>query len=129
MQSIIRIDAVRFNKKTKRETREIRYYISSLEADKPEKLIGYIRNHWSIENTLHWSLDMTFRDDASRVRKDHGPLNLLTIRKMAFNIMKMDQSNMSIKKKRIKAALDHNYRLSLISKSFVSNLTPTVYKK
>ena len=49
-----------------------RYYISSLDVS-AERLLDAIRAHWSIENSLHWSLDVTFREDQSRVRKDHSP--------------------------------------------------------
>ena len=59
-------------------TVQSRYYISSL-AGSAEQLLGAARTHWSIENSLHWSLDVTFREDQSRVRRDHGAQNMATL--------------------------------------------------
>lgn len=59
-----------------------RYYISSLDVS-AERLLEAVRAHWSIENSLHWSLDVTFREDQSRVRKDHSPQNMATLRQIS----------------------------------------------
>jgi len=64
-----------------------RYYISSL-AGPAKTLLEATRRHWGIENSLHWSLDVTFREDDSRVRKDHGPQNLAVRRQIALNLLK-----------------------------------------
>ena len=61
---------------------QARYYISSLEAS-AERQLAAARWHWSIENSLHWSLDVTFREDRSRVRKDHGPQDMATLRQIS----------------------------------------------
>ena len=70
--------------KTERETR---FYISSLAAD-AERQGEAIRGHWGIENGLHWVMDMVFRDDECRIRKDNAPANFATIKHMASNLMR-----------------------------------------
>ena len=67
-----------------------RYYISSL-AGSAEQLLAAVRSHWSIENSLHWTLDVTFREDQCRVRKDHGPQNLNVLRQIGHNLLKMSE--------------------------------------
>jgi predicted transposase YbfD/YdcC len=116
LRSIVQVESTRFDKKYKTQTRETRCYISSLPAN-AESLLACTRAHWSIENTLHWSLDVTFRDDANRTRKDHATLNLATIRHAAFNLLKHNKSKLSIKKKQLKAALNNNYRTELMNDS------------
>jgi len=51
------------------------------------QLAGIVRNHWAVENSLHWVMDMVFRDDECRVRTDHAPANFTTIKHMALNIV------------------------------------------
>ena len=68
-----------------------RYYISSLVAP-AEQLLAAVRSHWSIENSLHWTLDVTFREDQCRVRKDHGPQNLATLRQISHNLLKNENT-------------------------------------
>jgi predicted transposase YbfD/YdcC len=82
------------------------YYISSLEAD-AQKLGAAIRGHWSIENNLHWVLDVSFREDESRVRKDHAPANLGLLRRIALALLKRcDKIKGGIQTKRLQAAWD-----------------------
>ena len=69
---------------TTETTIHTRYYISSL-AGSAKTLLQATRSHWGIENSLHWSLDVTFHEDHSRVRKDHGPRNLAVLRQIALN--------------------------------------------
>ena len=66
---------------------ESRYLISSLPGDAKE-LLRAVREHWGIENSLHWVLDIAFREDECRVRKGHGPENLATMRHMALNLIR-----------------------------------------
>ncbi len=103
LKSIVMIDSVReFKDKVEREQR---FYISSLRAD--AKLLSQsIRAHWGVENKLHWVLDVTFREDDSRVRKDHAPENMSLIRRWTLNMLKTAQKKMkdiSIKGLRKKA--------------------------
>ena len=113
LKSIIQIESERTFKKTRIVEQEKRYYISSLNTD-PQMILKAIRDHWSIENTLHWSLDVTFKEDDSRVRKDHGPENLSIIRKTCFNLLKLDNTKLSLKKKMTKALINHQYRETLL---------------
>jgi len=113
LRSIIKIESTRFDKKYKTSSTEIRHYISSLPADANNLLIS-VRAHWSIENTLHWALDVTMKDDQNRTRKDNADANLAIIRHAAFNIIKREPSKLSLAKKQLKAALDNDYREILI---------------
>jgi predicted transposase YbfD/YdcC len=116
LQSIAQITAQRTDKKSGKTTSETRLFISSLPAD-ATRLLAVTRAHWSIENTLHWSLDVTFRDDACRTRKDHAAANLATLRHAAFNLLKRCRSKGALKTKRLKAALNPSYRTQLINPS------------
>lgn len=88
---------------------ERRYYISSLEKNS-EKFLHAIRSHWGIENSLHWVLDVSFKEDNSRVRKEHGAHNLTILRHIALNMLKKESSKkISINCKRLKAGWDKNY--------------------
>lgn len=95
-------------------SRERRYYISSMEGEAKE--IGKaIRGHWAIENSLHWVLDVGFREDASRIRKDPGPENMATMRHIALNLLKQERSlKVGIKSKRLKAGWDESYLLKVL---------------
>lgn len=66
---------------------DTRYFLSSLPCD-PEMIAGAIREHWRIENTLHWSLDVVFKEDDTHIRKDNSPKNLSIIRRIAFSLAK-----------------------------------------
>jgi len=114
LRSIAAVHSKRIHKKTGRISAETRYYISSLPAN-PTKILAAIRTHWRIENNLHWQLDVTFNEDKCRTRKDFAPLNLAVIRHMAFNILKRDKSDIPLKRKRLKAALNKNFRTNLIA--------------
>jgi len=96
-------------------SREQRYYISSLEAD-AKQLNRAIRGHLSIENSLHWVLDIAFREDDSRIRKDYGPENMATLRHIALNLLKQDKSiKVGIKSKRKNAGWDERYLLKVLN--------------
>lgn len=100
------------NGKTKLETR---YFITSL-SHKAEQLSHSIRGHWSIENNLHWVLDVEFSEDDSRIRKDNAPENLAIIRHIALNVLNQDKSEQgSIRSKRNRAGWDNEYLENILT--------------
>jgi predicted transposase YbfD/YdcC len=97
-----------------KKTEDTRYYITSLNAG-PEKLLHAVRQHWQVENALHWTLDVTFREDESRIRKEAAPENYAVFRHIALNLLKADTSRKaSIKRKRLMASIDDDFRENLI---------------
>ena len=98
-----------------KETEERRYYLTSLETDVKKFATG-VRNHWGIENKLHWCLDVGFREDESRIRKDNSSENMAIIRHIALNLLNQEKSNRRGKKaKRLKAGWDNDYLLKVLS--------------
>ena len=97
-----------------RTQKETAYFLSSLPAD-AERILDATRAHWSVETTFHWTLDVTFAEDASRVRLDNAPENLAVVRHLAFNLLKRHPSKASLKRKRYRAALDDAFRFELLS--------------
>jgi len=92
-----------------------RFYISSLPPD-AERLLHVIRSHWGIENKLHWVLDMSFREDESRVRQGNATENLAIMRHLCLNLLKKEESTKcGIKAKRLKAGWDMNYLFKVLS--------------
>ena len=95
-------------------TVQARYYISSLEASAHRQLAA-VRAHWSIENSLHWSLDVTFREDQSRIRKDSAPQNMATLRQISHNLLKRETSlKVGIQGKRLQAGWREDYLLKVL---------------
>ncbi|MBI5671131.1 MAG: ISAs1 family transposase [Chloroflexi bacterium] len=93
---------------------EMRYFISSWRASARDFLQA-IREHWQIENGLHWVLDIAFREDESRVRKDHAPQNLATLRHIALSLLKQDRSvKVGMAAKRKMAGWDNDYLLKVL---------------
>jgi len=90
------------------------YYLSSLPPD-AERILVATRAHWSVENTFHWTMDVVFGEDASRVRLDQAPENFAVIRHIAMNLLKQHPSKQSLKRKRFRAALDDTFLLELLT--------------
>lgn len=113
LQSIGRQDSMRVvNGKT---TIETRYFISSL-PNNAELLADSIRQHWGVENSLHWILDVAFREDDSRIRKDNAPQNFALLRHIASNLLQQDKSvSTGVKNKRLRAGWDNKYLAKLLS--------------
>lgn len=101
------------------KTIERRYFISSLKGE-IEEFATAVRKHWGIEVT-HWFLDVVFKEDARRVRKDNGPQNLAMLKRLALNIIKKDTSEpkYSLKSKRFAASIDNNYLEQVLIKNFI----------
>lgn len=113
IQQVIRIERTRIDKKTGLSCTEEQYYISSLNAT-AEQFSHYIRQHWGIENQVHWLLDVIYKEDDCRIRKDYGAENIATIRRLCLNIAKLHPSKASMKAKLKKSAWDDNFRHELI---------------
>ncbi len=93
---------------------ERRFFLSSLPLDAP-RFAKAVRDHWGVENSLHWSLDVTFREDDSRARTKNAAQNVASLRRIALNLIKKDSSQKcSQKSKRIAAALDPDFLKHLL---------------
>ncbi len=114
LASIVAVTTRRTIKKTEKTSMQTRLYISSLPPD-PVCLAAAVRAHWSIENNLHWALDVAFREDECRTRKDHSAQNLATIRRTALNMLRREPSSLSIKRKRLKAAINPAFRTKILA--------------
>jgi len=109
---------VRITRMDGRETGEVSYFLSSLPA-KVKTLAKLIRQHWSIENQLHWVLDVTFTEDASRIRQRHAPQTSAMLRRLAVSILSADTSTKdNLRGKRYRACLSTD-TLESILLSFV----------
>lgn len=94
---------------------ERRYFISDLDGRDAKAMLGYVRGHWGIENQVHWSLDMTFREDTLRNRMGHSAENLSRIRRLALNLLRRDKScKVGAKGKRLRAAMETDYLLQVL---------------
>ena len=93
---------------------ERRFYLTSLPCDAKE-FARAVRGHWSVENNLHWCLDVCFHEDQARARAGFAAQNLSTLRHLCLNILKQDSSKkLSLKRKRFKAALNPDFLASLL---------------
>jgi predicted transposase YbfD/YdcC len=99
-------------------TTELRFYISSLGAE-AERHNQVIRSHWSVENSLHWLLDVTFNEDASRIRQGYAEENLGLLRRLSVNLLKREPSRLSLKMKRYKASLEDDFMIKILAASAV----------
>jgi predicted transposase YbfD/YdcC len=97
------------------ESIERRYFLSSLPAQ-AKRLLTVARGHWAIENNLHWMLDVHFDEDRCRVRKDHAPLNLAVLRRVALSLAKRDaQTKCSVRLRLKRAGWDDAYLFRLLN--------------
>jgi len=112
LQSVGMVEAIR--QINGQQTSERRYYLSSLPLD-VETFARAVRGHWSVENNLHWSLDVWFREDQSRARSGFAAENLATLRRLALNLLKREKTKKrGIKGKQLNASWNHAYLLQLL---------------
>jgi predicted transposase YbfD/YdcC len=115
LRAVLAVETIRGIPGRGKVTAEIRHYLSSA-ALPPEALAAAIRRHWGIENGLHWVLDVTFREDASRVRERNAARNLALLRKIALNLARADTTlKASLKGKRKYAGWDDAFMATLIA--------------
>ncbi len=114
LKSVVRVSSTRYIKKTAKESKEIRYYITSLLSDS-KKMNNIIRSHWSVENNLHWRLDVAFKEDKLSKRKDNSASNFNIISKIAMSLIDKEKSKKaSLQKKRLIAAWNDDYREKIL---------------
>ena len=112
LKSVVMIESIRkIEGKVERETR---FYLSSL-ALPADQLGRIVRDHWAVENSLHWVLDMVFRDDECRVRTENAPANFTTIKHMALNLLRRAPGKDSLRLRRKVAAWDDEFLTTLIT--------------
>ena len=112
LQGVVMVESTReIGEKIERETR---FYITSL-VWLAHQLGPVVRSHWAIENSLHWVMDMIFRDDECRVRTNHAPANFTTIKHMAHNLMQKAPGKDSMRLRRKTASWDDDYLASLLA--------------
>lgn len=115
LQTLVRVDGERFMKTSGEIQTITRYFITDLPADDPQLIGRSIRSHWGIENSLHWQLDVSYREDASRKRNTNALINFSALSKMTLTMLKQDKSTrIGVKSKRLKAGWDNGYLLKIL---------------
>lgn len=117
LAAIVRVEAQRSVGATR--SQDVRYYISS-RCSEPGAMLAATRSHWSVENSLHWVLDMSFGDDYCRIRKEHAPLNMAIVKHIAVNMIRNCEAKskrMSVRRLRKKAGWDHDLLRLLIAQN------------
>jgi len=92
----------------------VRYFLLSVYV-LPERLLGIVRSHWSVENQMHWILDVVFAEDDNRARMDDAPENLAILRRLALNLLRAHPEPISMRRKMNAAAWDDAFLVTLFS--------------
>ena len=117
LQSVIVVETIRAAYPGAVITSDYRIYISSL-IRSATAFVTMIRQHWDIENKLHWSLDVTFNEDRCRIRKDHAAENMVALRHIVLNLLRQEHSHrLSLRQKRLLCGLDEHYLLTVLSRA------------
>lgn len=112
IKSLVRVESLREINGVK--SKEQRYYLSSLQAD-AQRMGAVVRGHWGIENSLHWSLDMAYGEDQSRMREGNSAENFSILRRITLNLIRQDKTvKAGVKARRLKAGWDDNYRQKIL---------------
>jgi predicted transposase YbfD/YdcC len=113
IRALARVDALRWVE-GKPDEISTRYFLLSRPMP-AGKLLQIVRVHWTIENQLHWVLDVVFDEDGARNRKDNGPQNIALLRKIALNLLRSHPDKASIRRKIKKAGWDDMFLLSILA--------------
>jgi predicted transposase YbfD/YdcC len=117
LQTVIVVETIRMAYQHAPVTSDYRFYLASL-VRSATTFVTMIRQHWDIENKLHWSLDVTFNEDRCRIRKDHAAENMVALRHVALNLLRQEPSRrISLRQKRLLCGLDENYLLTVLSRA------------
>jgi predicted transposase YbfD/YdcC len=114
LKGVVMVESTREIPGSDKIERETRFYITSL-IWLAHQMGPVIRSHWAIENSLHWVMDMIFRDDECRIRTDHAPANFTTLKHIAHNLIRRAPGKDSLRLKRKVAAWDDDFLASLIA--------------
>jgi len=112
LKSLIMVESTR--EMSDRTERQTRFFITSLVLI-ANQIAPLVRDHWAVENSLHWVLDMVFRDDECRLRTDHAPANFTTLKHMALNLIRRAKTKDSVRLRRKVAAWDDVFLVSLLA--------------
>lgn len=119
LAAIVRVDSCRFFKKDGRETKETRYYLTSLNNCSAAFIASCIRQHWQVENNLHWMLDVCFQEDKIRRADKTAAENFSRMNRMALAVIKNAPSpslrSKSIKARRFRASVDEDYLMQILT--------------
>jgi predicted transposase YbfD/YdcC len=114
LQCLVKVESTRYFKCSGKEETDTRLYITSLKAD-AKLLNNAIRYHWSIENSLHWVLDVAFDEDNSRKRSGFAAQNYSILNRIALNLLKNEKTTkVGVRGKRLKAGWDNQYLCKLL---------------
>jgi predicted transposase YbfD/YdcC len=114
LNSLVRVESVRYFKSTGKEEKDTRLYITSLEPN-AQLINDAVRFHWSIENSLHWVLDVAFNEDNSRKRSGFAAQNYSILNRIALNLLKNEKTTkVGVRGKRLKAGWDNQYLIKLL---------------
>ena len=117
LQAVIAVETMRMAHTQAPVTSDYRFSMTSL-VRSADVFAGMIRQHWDIENKLHWSLDVTCNEDRCRIRKDHAPANIAAVRHIALNLLRQEHTHqMSLRQKRLLWRLDEHSRRTVLSKA------------
>lgn len=113
LATLVRVESIRTV--GNQQSRENRYYICSRSAITAKQALAAVRSHWGIENSLHWVLDVAFREDDSRVRAGNAAANFSAVRQLALGLLKQrTEAKVGIKNRRLRAGWDHDFLLRVI---------------